>query len=262
MGKSMKVVILAGGFGTRLSEETQLRPKPLVEIGQMPIIWHIMKHYSTFGFNDFVICAGYKGYLLKEFFANYSLHRSNMTFNLKGNGILVENDSIEPWQVQIVDTGLDSNTGERLRRIKQYLDPDEDFFFTYGDGLSDVNIDQVLQFHQEHQQLVTMTVVNPLSRYGAVEMDGNIVSVFQEKPQNTDSFVNGGFFVVNGQVFKHIEKENSSWENDVLPVLVKSKQVYAFKHLGFWHSMDTLRDKNSLEGMWSTGSPAWKTWTD
>ena len=258
----MKVVILAGGLGTRISEETLLKPKPMVEIGGKPILWHIMKHYSSYGINEFIICCGYKGYMIKEYFANYFLHMSDVTFDMSNNKMEVHNRNAEPWKVTLVDTGENTMTGGRLKLIKSYVEHEDSFCFTYGDGLSDVNIEEVLQFHQKHEQLVTMTVVNPLSRYGAVEMDGDVVSVFQEKPQTTDSFVNGGFFIVNGQVFKHFEKVNSSWENDVLPVLVRSKQVYAFKHLGFWHSMDTLRDKNSLERMWKAGSPAWKTWTD
>ena len=256
----MKAVILAGGLGTRISEETNLKPKPMIEIGGMPIIWHLMKIYSSFGINDFIICLGYKGYVIKEYFANYFLHMSDVTIDLKDNSIEVHNRKAEPWKITLVDTGENSLTGQRLKNVKGFLAKDESFCFTYGDGLSNVNINQLIKFHEKEGKLVTMTAVAPLNKYGAVDLEGNSVIRFVEKPENANGLINGGFFVVSDKVFAAMNDEDESWEHESLPKLAKNNQLSAYKHDGFWHAMDTLRDKNQLELLWATEKPPWKSW--
>lgn len=257
----MKAVILAGGLGTRLAEETNLRPKPMVEIGGMPIIWHLMKIYSAHGINEFIICLGYKGYVIKEYFANYFLHMSDLTIDLKDNSLEIHNKKAEPWKVTLVDTGEFSETGERLRRIREHIPNSESFCFTYGDGLSDVNISELINFHHESKKLVTMTAVAPISRYGAIELEESAVKGFVEKPENANGLINGGFFVVNSGIFDLISPENESWEKNILPKLATLNQLAAFKHGGYWQAMDTLRDKNQLEALWGTEKPPWKNWS-
>jgi len=256
----MKAVILAGGLGTRLSEETNLRPKPMVEIGGMPIIWHLMKIYSTHGINDFIICLGYKGYVIKEFFANYFLHMSDITIDLQDNSLEIYNKKAEPWKVTLIDTGDFSETAERLKRVKEFIPTSEPFCFTYGDGLSDVDITKSIEFHNESKKLVTMTAVSPISRYGAIDLEDNNVKRFVEKPENSNGLINGGFFVVSPAIFDSITSENESWEKDTLPKLALINQLSAFKHSGFWHAMDTLRDKTQLETLWNTKKAPWKNW--
>jgi glucose-1-phosphate cytidylyltransferase len=256
----MKVVILAGGLGTRLSEETDLRPKPLVHIGSYPIIWHIMKIYSFYGFNDFIICCGYKGYHLKEYFFNYSLHNSNLTFDFVNNKTIIHDNKTESWKVTLVDTGLHSSTGGRLLRVKDYLDDDSDFCFTYGDGLSNINISDLVNFHKTNGTLATMSAVVPPGRYGAVIEKNNIVEKFTEKPQGDNAIINGGFFVLNKKVLKYIIGDNSSWESDALPAIVTDKELKVFKHDGFWQAMDTLREKKLLEELWINDKAPWAVW--
>ena len=256
----MKAVILAGGLGSRLSEETYLRPKPMVEIGGKPILWHLMKLYSAYDINEFIICCGYKGYLIKEYFANYFLHNSDVTFFLAENKMEVHQKSVEPWSVTLVDTGDDTQTGGRLRRVADYIHDDEAFCFTYGDGLSDVNISKLVKFHNDHRKLVTITAVKPPARYGALEMEGKIVTGFKEKPASEGGLINGGFFVASPKCLKVIAGDQTSWENDALPILVEEGAVAAFEHQGFWHAMDTIRDKNSLQDHWETGNAPWKNW--
>lgn len=256
----MKAVILAGGLGTRLSEETMLRPKPMVEIGGMPIIWHLMKIYSTHGITDFIICLGYKGYVIKEFFSNYFLHLSDITIDLQDNSLEVHNKKAEPWKVTLVDTGEFSETAERLKRVQEFVSPIEPFCFTYGDGLSDVDVTKLVEFHRESRKLVTMTAVSPISRYGAIDLEDNNVKRFVEKPENSNGLINGGFFVVSTAIFDFITSENESWEKNTLPKLASINQLSAFRHSGFWHAMDTLRDKTQLETLWNTKKPPWKNW--
>lgn len=255
----MKAVILAGGFGTRISEETHLRPKPMVEIGGMPIIWHIMKHYSQHGINDFVICVGYKGYLIKEFFSNYALHSSDVTLDLASGKAKIHTNNSEPWKVTLVDTGEDSQTGRRLQKVTEYV-KGEDFCFTYGDGVSNVDITRLIDSHKKSGNSVTMTAIRPPSRYGAIKLEGNKVTQFSEKPKSGEDFINGGFFVVSEPALNYLTSENESWEADILPKIAASGDLGAFKHEGFWQSMDTLRDKNLLEELWRQSSPPWKTW--
>ncbi len=256
----MKAVILAGGRGTRISEETTLRPKPMVEIGGKPILWHIMKIFSVYGINDFIICCGYKGYLIKEYFANYFLHMSDVTFNMKSNKMEVHKKNSEPWVVTLVDTGENTCTGGRLRRVKDFLN-DENFCFTYGDGLSDININQLIRFHNEHKGLATITAVKPPGRYGAVEIDSNQkVEFFKEKPDGDGSWINGGFFILNPKVIEFIENDFVNWEEQPLVRLAKENNLYAYKHKGFWHPMDTLRDKNYLESLWIKNHTPWQKW--
>lgn len=260
----MKTVILAGGFGTRLSEETTIRPKPLVEIGGKPIIWHIMKMYSHYGFNDFVICLGYKGYMIKEFFANYFLHRSDVTIDVKNNKMTIHQNNVEPWKVSLIDTGANSMTGGRIKRIKDHVG-DERFFLTYGDGVSDVNIGELLDFHKKSKTYVTLTAVQPPGRYGAFNLDENNskISSFREKPKgdgHETAWINGGFFVLEHQIFDYIEGDSTIWEQDPMENLAKIGQLSAYKHSGYWQSMDSLRDKHVLEEIWSKGDPLWKKW--
>jgi len=256
----MKAVVLAGGFGTRLSEETHLKPKPMVEIGGKPILWHILKIYSSYGINDFVICCGYKGYVIKEYFANYFMHNSDVTFHMDQDGKMeVHQTNNEPWKVSLVDTGENSMTGGRLARVEKYLGEDT-FCFTYGDGLADIDISRLLAHHRNSGKLATLTAVQPPGRYGALSLEGEIVHGFHEKPAGDNSWVNGGFFVLEPSVIELITNDQTNWESDVLPLLAKSGQLSAYKHSGFWQPMDTLRDKNSLEDMWSSGNAAWRKW--
>lgn len=261
----MKAVILAGGFGTRLSEETGIRPKPLVEIGGKPILWHIMKMYSYYGCNDFVICCGYKGYMIKEFFANYFLHHSDVTFDVKNNKMKIHSNSdVEDWNVTLIDTGENSMTGGRIKRIKKYVD-NETFFLTYGDGVSDVNIKELLDFHKKQKTFATLTAVQPPGRYGAFKLDNDNpkVNSFREKPKGDgqeSAWINGGFFVLEPEIFDFIEGDSTVWEGDPMENLAKQDQLAAYKHRGFWQSMDSLRDKNILEENWQSGNPSWKNW--
>jgi glucose-1-phosphate cytidylyltransferase len=256
----MKAVILAGGLGTRLSEETGTRPKPMVEIGGRPILWHILKIYSQHGINDFVICCGYKGYLIKEYFANYFLHTSDVTFDMKDNRMQVHQSVAEPWRVTLVDTGDDTGTGGRLKKVAQYLQGEEAFCMTYGDGVSDLDISAAISFHSSHGKLVTVTAVQPPARFGGLQIDGSVISSFQEKPNGEGGWVNGGFFVLSPEVLNEIESDGSMFEREPMQSLTAKKQVQAFFHPGFWQPMDTLRDKQRLEDLWATGSAPWKTW--
>ena len=256
----MKAVILAGGLGTRISEETHLRPKPMIEIGGMPILWHIMKLYSSHGVNDFIICCGYKGYIIKEYFANYFLHMSDVTFNLVDNLIEVHERNAEPWKVTLVDTGENTLTGGRLLRVKRYLEHEENFCFTYGDGVSNVNISSLISYHKDHGKYATITAVRPPGRYGALEIDGKIVTGFTEKPPGDGGLINGGFFVLSQKVFDLIDSDNCSWEGEPLLALVRMRQLLAFEHGDFWQPMDTLREKNYLEELWQSGRAPWRVW--
>lgn len=255
----MKAVILAGGYGTRISEETQGRHKPMIEIGNMPILWHIMKNYSFYGINDFLICCGYKGYIIKEYFANYFLHTSDVTIDIKNNKMDVHKKFGEPWKVTLVDTGLETMTGGRLKRIKSYVD-DSSFCFTYGDGLSNVNISELLQFHKEKQTIATITAIQPPGKFGRLNLEQNIVKSFEEKPDGDGGWVNGGFFVLEPQVFDYLGDDSTIWEREPLEKLAKNNQLSAYKHKGFWHPVDTLWDKNYLEKLWKDGNPPWKIW--
>ncbi len=256
----MKAVILAGGYGTRLSEETHLKPKPMVEIGDRPILWHIMKCYSAYGVNDFIVCCGYKGYVIKEYFANYFLHMSDVTFHMDENRMEVHRQQAEPWKVTLVDTGDDTLTGGRLKRIQPHIG-DSTFCFTYGDGVADVNISALIQFHQQQGRWATLTAVQPPGRYGSLNLaSDNTVRAFQEKPQGDNAWINGGFFILEPQVFDLIQGDRTSWESDPLQVLASKNQLSAYKHRGFWQPMDTLRDKNHLESLWQSGHAPWKVW--
>jgi glucose-1-phosphate cytidylyltransferase len=256
----MKVVILAGGLGTRLSEETALRPKPMVEIGGMPIIWHIMKLYSTYGFNDFIICVGYKGYIVKEYFANYFLHKSDVTIDLKNNSLKVQDSQAEPWTITLVDTGIDSMTGGRIKRIQPHIG-NESFLLTYGDGLSNVDISALVKFHKKQNKLCTVTAVQPLGRFGALDLtENNVVRSFLEKPKGDGTWINGGFFVCDPKVFDYIKDDSTIWERKPMEQLAAEGQMSAFKHDGFWKPMDTLRDKIELEENWATKNALWKIW--
>lgn len=254
----MKAVILAGGLGTRISEETHLKPKPMIEIGGKPILWHIMKAYSAHGIHDFVICCGYKGYVIKEYFANYFLHMSDVTFDMKNNKMEVHQQHAEPWRVTLVDTGDNTLTGGRLKRIAPYVENDEAFCFTYGDGVSDVDISAELAFHRQHGKLATVVAVQPPGRYGALQLDRARVDGFMEKPRGDGGLINGGFFVLSPQCLDLIEGDDSSWEGKPLSVLAERGQLMAFEHRGFWQPMDTLRDKTYLEDLWFSGQAPWK----
>lgn len=255
----MKVVILAGGTGTRISEETSIKPKPLIEIGGMPILWHIMKMYSAYNINEFVICLGYKGYMIKEYFSNYFLHMSNVTIDLANNKMDVHQKFSEPWKITLVDTGSETMTGGRLKRVEKYVDG-ETFCFTYGDGLSDVNITKLLDFHNSQNTKATLTAVQPPGRYGALALNKNKVERFCEKPQGDGAWINGGFFVLNNDIFDYIADDSVIWEREPLEKLSSEGNLSAYKHQGFWQPMDTLRDKNKLEDMWSLEKAPWKTW--
>ncbi len=255
----MKAVILAGGLGTRISEETHLKPKPMIEIGGKPILWHIMKVYAAHGVNDFVVCCGYRGYVIKEYFANYFLHMSDVTFDMAENKMEVHHHKAESWKVTLVDTGENSMTGGRLKRVASYLKDEEAFFFTYGDGVSDVDVSASLAFHKAHGKLATVTAVTAPSRYGALELDGDTVCGFLEKPPG-DGLINGGFFVVSPKCIDLIENDDTGWEANTLPYLARAGQLVAFEHRGFWQPMDTLRDKTQLEDLWQSGKAPWKIW--
>jgi glucose-1-phosphate cytidylyltransferase len=256
----MKVVILAGGLGTRLSEETDIKPKPMVEIGGMPILWHIMKIYSSYGYHDFVICLGYKGYLIKEYFANYFLHKSDVTIDLKNNSVTVHDTKAEPWTITLVDTGVHSMTGGRIKRIQPHIG-NEPFMLTYGDGVSDVDIKKLVEYHHTHKKLFTVTTVQPSGRFGALELSGNNeVLSFLEKPKGDGSWINGGFFVCQPEVFNYIDNDQTVFEKTPMEKLAGEGQMMAFKHEGFWRPMDTLKDKMDLNELWNTNNAEWKKW--
>ena len=253
-------VILAGGLGTRISEETHLKPKPMVEIGGKPIIWHIMKTYSYYGINDFIICCGYKGYILKEYFFNYQMHNSDLHIDMKNKDVSFISSSIEPWSIKLVDTGLNTATGGRLKKIKSYLDSRKPFCFTYGDGLSDINIKELYDFHNNHNKLATVTAVYPPSRFGLISHEEGYVTSFSEKPTGEMNTINGGFFVLSPEVLSYIDNFDTSWEAEPLKNLAKDGQLKMFKHKGYWQCMDTLRDKNTLENLWNKNQAPWKKW--
>jgi glucose-1-phosphate cytidylyltransferase len=255
----MKAIILAGGLGTRISEETSIKPKPMVEIGGKPILWHILKSYSAHGVNEFVICCGYKGYIIKEYFANYFLHMSDVTFDMSNNTMQVHQKKAEPWKVTLVDTGENTQTGGRLKRIKEYVG-NSDFCMTYGDGVGDVNISKSIEFHKSHGKLATMTATQPPGRFGALELQGTKVQNFLEKPHGDGGWINGGFFVLSPKVIDLIEGDETLWEKAPLENLAKSGNLQAFMHKGFWQPMDTLRDKLQLEELWASGKAPWKVW--
>ncbi len=256
----MKAVILAGGLGTRLSEETGIRPKPMVEIGGRPILWHILKIYSQHQINDFIICCGYKGYLIKEYFANYFLHMSDVTFDMHENRMQVHQSVAEPWRVTLVDTGDNTGTGGRLRNVATYLQGEEAFCMTYGDGVSDLDITAEVAFHKNHGKLATVAAVHPMARFGGMVVDGPTISAFQEKPEGEGGWINGGFFVLSPSVIDEISGESTAFEREPLEKLTAKGQVQAFFHRGFWQPMDTMREKQKLEELWATGSAPWKTW--
>ncbi len=256
----MKAVILAGGLGTRISEESISRPKPMIEIGGKPILWHIMKIYSHYGINDFIVCCGYKGYVIKEYFANYFLHMSDVTFDMQKNCMEVHQRFAEPWKVTLVDTGEDTMTGGRLKRIGEYVKDEEAFCFTYGDGVSDINIHSLINFHKRQNVQATLTAVYPPGRFGALDLKDHKVTTFKEKPKGDGGMINGGFFVLSPSVLSLLKDDSSVWEQEPLEHLAKSHQIAAFQHSGFWQPMDTLRDKNYLEDLWSSGRAPWKIW--
>lgn len=256
----MKAVILAGGLGTRLSEETSTRPKPMVEIGGKPILWHIMKMYSSHGINDFVICCGYKGYVIKEYFANYFLHMSDVTFNMRDNSMEVHNKRAEPWCVTLVDTGDHSMTGGRLRRVRDYVKDEQAFCFTYGDGVGDIDITETIRFHQSHGKAATLTATYPPGRFGALDIRQGRVMSFKEKPKGDGAMINGGFFVLTPKVLDYLTDDSTIWEQEPLNSLASDGELMAYEHHGFWQPMDTLRDKNHLEELWESSQAPWKTW--
>jgi glucose-1-phosphate cytidylyltransferase len=257
----MKAVILAGGFGTRLSEETTIKPKPMVEIGEMPILWHIMKSYSAFGINEFIICLGYKGYFIKEFFSKYYLHQSSVTFDIKNNTMEVHRNNTEPWKVALIDTGQDTMTGGRIKKIQEYVG-EETFCMTYGDGVSDINISELIAFHKKKEVYATLTAVQPPGRFGAFNLHHNNdkIESFKEKPRGDSAWINGGFFVLEPEIFKYIKDDSTVWEREPMESLAVEGKLAAYRHTGFWQPMDTLRDKNSLEQMWESGNAPWKVW--
>jgi glucose-1-phosphate cytidylyltransferase len=256
----VKAIILAGGLGTRISEESHLKPKPMIEIGGKPILWHIMKIYSHHGINDFIVCVGYKGYIIKEYFANYFLHMSDVTFDMSQNTMQVHTRNAEPWRVTLVSTGENTMTGGRLRRVRDYLDENEPFCFTYGDGVADVDIRAEIDFHRGHGKLATVAAVQPPGRYGALVRDGDFVRGFHEKPKGDGGWINGGFFVLQKQVIDYIPADETSWEGDPMIRLAAEGQMAAYEHYGFWQPMDTLREKNLLEELWHSGQAPWKLW--
>ena len=258
----MKVLILAGGFGTRISEETELKPKPMIEIGEKPILWHIMKLYSHYGFNEFVILLGYKGYIIKEYFANYFLHRSDVTIDLCENRIEIHQTNVEPWKVTLVDTGFNTMTGGRIKKAKKFVG-DETFMLTYGDGVGDVDIKGLMEFHKKNNKHATVTAVQPMGRFGALNLsEDNDVLSFQEKPKGDDAWINGGFFILEPEVFDYIEDDGTIWEKTSLERLTADNQLIAYRHYGFWKPMDTGRDKKELEELWDSGKAPWKIWKD
>ena len=256
----MKAVILAGGLGTRISEETHLKPKPMIEIGGKPILWHIMKIYSHYGINDFIICCGYKGYVIKEYFANYFLHMSDVTFDIANNRMEVHQQKAEPWKVTLIDTGDETQTGGRLKRVVSYLQEDEAFCFTYGDGVSNVNIAELISFHKAQKVKATLTATLPPGRFGALDFEGQKIRTFKEKPKGDGAMINGGFFVLSPEVIQLIKDDATVWELDPLETLASQGQLAAFQHSGFWQPMDTLRDKVHLEELWASGQAPWKVW--
>jgi glucose-1-phosphate cytidylyltransferase len=256
----MKCVILAGGLGTRLSEETSLRPKPMIEIGGRPILWHIMKIYSAHGVNDFIVCCGYKGYMIKEYFANYALHMSDVTFDMSDNSVSVHQRLVEPWRVTLVDTGEDCNTGGRLRAVSSFIKEEKVFCFTYGDGVADIDIRALVSFHRSHGRPATVTAVQPPGRYGGLQIEGGAVTEFVEKPKGDGGWINGGFFVLSPTVLSYVEDSQTSWESSSLARLAADDRLMAFEHAGFWQPMDTLRDMRLLEQLWQTNKAPWKVW--
>ena len=257
----MKAVILAGGFGTRISEETGVKPKPMVEIGDKPILWHIMKIYSAAGIYDFIICLGYKGHIIKEYFATYSIHMSDITFDLRRNDMQIHQNGTEPWRVTLVDTGENTMTGGRIKRIRNYIG-DETFCLTYGDGVTDLDIERLIKFHRDQKTVVTLTAVQPPGRFGAFRLDRNqnLITSFKEKPQGDGAWINGGFFIVEPEAFDYIKDDSTIWEQEPLATLARKGMLSAYRHYGYWQNMDTLRDKNVLETLWKTGNPPWKIW--
>lgn len=255
----MKTVILAGGLGTRISEETHVKPKPMVEVGGQPILWHIMKMYAVHGLNDFIICCGYKGYVIKEYFLNLAYHQSDLTIELQTNSVQVHQKRVEPWRVTLIDTGEQTMTGGRLKRVRDYL-YDDDFCFTYGDGVSDVDIGKLLNFHRHHGKQATITAVQPPARFGALDLSGTKVNGFREKPRGEGGYINGGFFVLNPKVLDRIDDDQTPWEEAPLESLARDGQLEAYVHDGFWMPMDTLRDKTQLEHLWASGTAPWKRW--
>jgi glucose-1-phosphate cytidylyltransferase len=256
----MKAVILSGGLGTRISEETSVRPKPMVEIGGKPILWHILKIYSHFGINDFVICLGYKGYVIKEFFANYFLHTADVTFHMEENRMEVHDSTTEPWRVTLVSTGDSTQTGGRIKRVSKYLAGEDAFCLTYGDGLADIDVAKTIEFHKQHGKLATMSAVQPSGRWGSLEMRGDQVTTFREKPAGDGAWVNGGYFVLSPKVLDYIEDDQTVWEREPLEKLAKEGNLNAYHHSGFWQPMDTLRDKNHLEELWQNNRAPWRQW--
>lgn len=256
----MKVVILAGGFGTRISEESHLKPKPMIEIGGKPILWHIMKIYAAYGINDFIVCLGYKGYVIKEYFANYFLHTSDVTFDILQNTMEVHHKNAEPWRVTLVDTGEDSMTGGRLKRVAGYLEPSEPFLFTYGDGVADIDIGAEIAFHRKHGKIASICAVQPPGRYGAILRKDDLVIGFEEKPAGDGAWINGGFFVLQPEALNYIHGDSTSWESESLVKIALEGQLGAFEHRGFWQPMDTMRDKIQLEALWADKKAPWKVW--
>lgn len=256
----MKAVILAGGLGTRISEETHLRPKPMIEIGGRPMLWHIMKSYSSHGINDFIVCLGYRGYVIKEYFANYFLHMSDVTFDMRDNTMTVHQQNVEPWNVTLVETGERTMTGGRLKRVSGYLDGEDTFCFTYGDGLTDANLGDEIQFHRAHGRKATVLAVRPPGRYGALLMDGEQVTAFEEKPAGDGGYISGGYFVLSHTSLDVLVDDNTGWEGNALVQLAEAGELQAFRHDGFWQPMDTLREKNELEALWASGCAPWKSW--
>lgn len=255
----MKAVILAGGLGSRISEESYLRPKPMVEIGGKPILWHIMKMYSHYGIQEFIICLGYKGYVIKEYFSNYFLHMSDVTFSMQNNSVDIHQKYAEPWKVTLIDTGENTMTGGRLKRVTPFIGNDT-FCFTYGDGLSDINISNLIDLHKKSGAKATITAIQPPGRYGALNIKNNYVIEFQEKPAGDGAWINGGFFVLEPDALKYIEGDQTVWEEAPLKILAQNGELHAYEHKGFWQAMDTLREKNLLESLWSSGKPPWKSW--
>jgi glucose-1-phosphate cytidylyltransferase len=260
-GYALKAVILAGGFGTRISEESALRPKPMIEIGGKPILWHILKTYTHYGINDFVICCGYKGYVIKEYFANYLLHMSDVTIDLRADRIDVHSTAAEPWRITLVDTGESTLTGGRLKRVQQYVDGEE-FFFTYGDGVADIDMNDLLQFHRSQGRLATVTAIQPVARFGALLIEAGAVTGFQEKPRGEGGWVSGGYFVLSPPIFDYIDRDDSVWEREPMERLADEGNLAAYKHGGFWQPLDTLRDKIILEDLWTSGHAPWRVWDD
>ena len=256
----MKAVILAGGLGTRLSEETSIKPKPMVEVGGKPILWHILKIYSAYGVNDFIICCGYKGYIIKEYFANYFLHQSDVTFDMSNNNMEVHHKRVEPWKITLVDTGESTMTGGRLKRVYDYIKDEKAFCFTYGDGVGNIDIKKSIDFHFDHGKLATMTSTLPPGRFGAINIEGNQILNFKEKPKGDGAMINGGFFVLSPKVVDRIDGDSSTWEQEPLKSLAEDNELMAYKHEGFWQPMDTLRDKNKLQELWKTKKAPWRVW--